>query len=390
MRRVANFGLLKLAGFLLMFIILWVGFVPLKSAAQVKISDGVPGGYPDVSAILELQSSNKGFLAPRVALKSPTDVVTIQSPASGLLVYNLGTAGLGFVGYVFWNGFEWRSFNNSNLSPGSVGTITCNGVTASPSTYQAGVEYNGTMIIPYTDANGGVYAGQTLGPVNGLTATLTSGNFNVGSGQLAFTVSGTPIQGSPTTTTFSINIGGKTCSAVIGSGSGIAPGDLVFFQGSFLASKSSGMMSDEVPNLPILGGKLRVDGTISASANGGNGRVSFNPVLVNITDKPVKLWYSAITTIDRFNAGNYVVAAKSYVQLDNGIYSGYGFNEIAGATGGNVAGRGSDANQEVVTADVSIDDKWYRVYYFPTVDNMNTTTDTDNLRKIYVSIQRLY
>ena len=46
------------------------------------------GSTPDPSAMLDVKSTNKGFLPPRIALAGTTDVSTISSPVAGLLVYN--------------------------------------------------------------------------------------------------------------------------------------------------------------------------------------------------------------------------------------------------------------------------------------------------------------
>src|ERR1700761_7133106 len=43
------------------------------------------------SAMLQVTSTNKGFLSPQVALTGLLDVSTITSPATGLLVYCTGT-----------------------------------------------------------------------------------------------------------------------------------------------------------------------------------------------------------------------------------------------------------------------------------------------------------
>ncbi|WP_254562283.1 hypothetical protein [Dyadobacter diqingensis] len=60
------------------------------SHAQVKIGDNPATINP--SAALEIESTNKGFLGPRVSLQSATDATTISSPAKGLLVYNNNAA----------------------------------------------------------------------------------------------------------------------------------------------------------------------------------------------------------------------------------------------------------------------------------------------------------
>jgi len=72
----------------------------------VNAQTGIGTSTPDASAKLEVSSSNKGFLPPRVSLTSITDITTILSPATGLLVYCKGDAGLS-PGYYFWNGSAW-------------------------------------------------------------------------------------------------------------------------------------------------------------------------------------------------------------------------------------------------------------------------------------------
>lgn len=187
----------------------------IKNNGQISIGDN----SPHASAILDVKSSDKGVLLPRVALTSNTDQTTITSPAVGLLVYNTGTAGLSYNGYVFWNGSEWRTLNNSNSSTGTIGNIDCSTVVLSPATYTLGTPYNGILSVPYTGGNGGYYAAQTISStgVTGLTATLAAGNFNSGSGIIQYTISGTPSASSPSLATFAIALGGVTCNASVGN-----------------------------------------------------------------------------------------------------------------------------------------------------------------------------
>lgn len=80
-------------------------------SAQVRIGDvSVPA---ENSAILEMISSNKGFLLPKVNLTSVTDVTTIPSPANGLMAYNLADSGSGtsFIkgnNIYSWLGSSWK------------------------------------------------------------------------------------------------------------------------------------------------------------------------------------------------------------------------------------------------------------------------------------------
>jgi hypothetical protein len=54
---------------------------------------GIGTATPNSSAQLEVASTNKGFLPPRVALTATNGAGPITSPATGLLVYNTATAG---------------------------------------------------------------------------------------------------------------------------------------------------------------------------------------------------------------------------------------------------------------------------------------------------------
>ena len=83
---------------------------------------GIGTTTPNASAKLDVYSTNKGFLPPRVTLTSTTDASTIASPAEGLLVYNLGSVGLQ-AGYYYWNGANWATI--------ATATSAGNGVTAS-------------------------------------------------------------------------------------------------------------------------------------------------------------------------------------------------------------------------------------------------------------------
>lgn len=351
---------------------------------------GVGTLSPDASSALEIASTSKGVLLPRVNLTSNTmdldaNASTIQP--IGMMVYNTGTVLTR--GFCYWSGTEWRSIISASLAPGTLGTIQCNAVTINPESYTAGTPYSGTMSVPYTGSNGGVFAAQTIGPINGLTATLTAGNFTVGSGTLLYTLSGTPTVTSPTPTTFPITIGGKTCSAVVGVGSGIAPGDLVYYHTSISASITSGKVGDYVTDLPILGGKLRLDYLISGSSVVAPGTFNVNPILFNVSASNQKIWFACISTVGHFNGANYLLASNSYVRLDDGVYSTYGFNDIS-TSSGRVGGIGVGDNHEVLTADVLLDDKWYKVYFWMIEDNKNTALTTDDTREIYLSIQRLY
>ncbi|MBB4807835.1 hypothetical protein HNP38_003151 [Chryseobacterium defluvii] len=75
-------------------------------------STGIGTTSPDASAILDVKSTNKGILGPRISLSSNTMQLGSSPNATGLLIYNTGPALPS--GYYFWNGSEWRVFNTSS------------------------------------------------------------------------------------------------------------------------------------------------------------------------------------------------------------------------------------------------------------------------------------
>lgn len=83
----------------------------LTTMATGVISQSVAinaSGFPaDSSAMLDISSTSKGVLLPRVHLLSEYDSVTIHKPAISLLVYNVNKALPGGKGYYAWNGASW-------------------------------------------------------------------------------------------------------------------------------------------------------------------------------------------------------------------------------------------------------------------------------------------
>ena len=90
--------------------------VLLVSTAHAQTGSGT--STPNASAKLEVAATDKGFLPPRISLTGVYDQTTIPSPATGLLVYCKGDAGLS-AGYYFWNGTAWATIATAGGS-GSV------------------------------------------------------------------------------------------------------------------------------------------------------------------------------------------------------------------------------------------------------------------------------
>jgi hypothetical protein len=87
--------------------------------AKASAQTGIGTSTPDASAKLEIASSNKGFLPPRVALTATNATSPITSPANGLMVFNTVTAGSSpyqvVPGYYYWDGvgLKWVSLSTT-------------------------------------------------------------------------------------------------------------------------------------------------------------------------------------------------------------------------------------------------------------------------------------
>ncbi|PHQ28773.1 hypothetical protein [Leeuwenhoekiella nanhaiensis] len=84
---------------------LLVFLIPIYAFSQV----GIGTTSPDNSSILDLSSSNRGLLIPRLNLVATSNTAPVTSPAEGLLVYNLATVNDVTPGLYYWNGSLWIS-----------------------------------------------------------------------------------------------------------------------------------------------------------------------------------------------------------------------------------------------------------------------------------------
>ena len=128
---------------------------------------GIGTTNPHASAKLDITSTNKGFLPPRVSLTGIGDATTISSPATGLLVYCKGDAGLA-AGYYYWNGSAWATI----ATAGGSGSFAASFLRGSRSISQS-ISVGGPVIFTQTDNISGqdISLNTTTGKI-----TLTAGN----------------------------------------------------------------------------------------------------------------------------------------------------------------------------------------------------------------------
>ncbi|XZF15185.1 beta strand repeat-containing protein [Chitinophagaceae bacterium MMS25-I14] len=165
--------------------LLVISFVPGIVNAQQRISDGTGNATINSSAILELQSTNKGFLPSRVALTDRLLWAPMAGTAtSGMIVYNTASGGANGLdtGLVVWEG-QWNALSNSSQSDywrlkGNASTL--------PPTILGGV-VSDSNFVGTTDAKNLAFA------TNSITRAILDQQGNLLSG------SGNPLPGSGST-----------------------------------------------------------------------------------------------------------------------------------------------------------------------------------------------
>lgn len=85
---------------------------------------GIGTTNPSSSSQLEVSSTSKGLLIPRLALTGLNSASPISSPTTSLLVYNTATAGTApndvSPGYYYWTGSAWKRIEDQTTNPGSL------------------------------------------------------------------------------------------------------------------------------------------------------------------------------------------------------------------------------------------------------------------------------
>jgi hypothetical protein len=85
---------------------------------------GIGTTTPDSSSILDVYSSNKGLLVPRIALTASNVAAPVNNPATSLMVYNTATAGTPpnnvVPGFYYWAGSRWYPVLNKGTNYGDM------------------------------------------------------------------------------------------------------------------------------------------------------------------------------------------------------------------------------------------------------------------------------
>jgi hypothetical protein len=273
--------------------------------AQVKIGNN-PNTI-DPNSLLEMESTSKGFLPPRVALNSAASVSPLTGTVpEGMLVYSNG--GSLSNGYYYWNGTKWAAVN-SGASRNNFVIVKSEADFPTPS--------GGVIMLDATkfyQINGTVYVSNKINlngcALEGMDATNDKLIY-LGSGEL-FTGSGggnikSVTLAAPSGKVFNLNAGGAVKNLIIQSG--------------FIASSS------EVGVIQGFGGTVYL-GTIAfqSNTNGVTYQNNTNVVLFNtLWDNTNHGYY------EKFTGSFSIIQLLGGVRLTNSAYSAVALH-ISGIT----------------------------------------------------------
>ncbi len=150
-----------------------------------KDNVGIGTTKPDQSAALEISSTNKGLLTPRMSLQQRT---SIQNPAEGLIVYQTDMLS----GFYFYDGKEWKAMTAQNSVAGTDGDWTLTGNAASATDF-IGTTNNIDLVFKRNNVQAARLSASNafFGNQSGLNTTTGTGNAALGVNTLYSNTTGT-------------------------------------------------------------------------------------------------------------------------------------------------------------------------------------------------------
>ncbi len=86
--------------------ILLLAIILMSTSLVAQVSINTDGSDPDGSAMLDIKSTDKGILIPRVTLNDASTAAPVANPVEGLIIYNID--GSEAKGFYYWTGTEWQ------------------------------------------------------------------------------------------------------------------------------------------------------------------------------------------------------------------------------------------------------------------------------------------
>src|SRR5690554_2880898 len=141
-------------------IVLSASFVfAILATSNTFAQQGFGTNQPDRSAAVDIVSSKRGLLIPRISIEDLDQAAPVSNPATSLFVYNTNTTS--GEGFYYWDGSKWVRFTSSINEKNVIVTAGDNvqvDPTTSPdgltTTYEVGVQggtENGQVLVTKVD-----------------------------------------------------------------------------------------------------------------------------------------------------------------------------------------------------------------------------------------------
>ena len=165
----------------------------LLTTVNTKAQIGIGTSTPNAAALLDVTSTNSGFLPPRMTYLQKN---AISNPVGGLMIWCSDCGSKGQM--LLYNGLEWKDISGSSVNPpiyngtAVVSAYTC--TTSSAGTMIFGGAVSGvTQTITATVTTVGTYFISTI-PVNGVIFSGSGTFAGTGNQNIVLTATGTPTE----------------------------------------------------------------------------------------------------------------------------------------------------------------------------------------------------
>lgn len=272
-------------------------FIGMSAHAQMKVGDN-PTSI-NANSVLEIESTNKGLLLPRLSLASTTAITPLAAHVAGMTVYNTATAGDVTPGFYYNDGSKWvriaspttglnttaannlititngtgatltamtvgvdttnlKNFLNNKITVTATNPLTGNGTSASPLAITQNNTTNG-QLITITNGTGASFTAMTVGVDTAALKTFLAGKVAI--------IANAPLSGA-----------GTSASPLAITTGDLTAGSLLQTTGTPTASllKTAGLQVDTTALKSFLNNKIKVSTATPLTGDG----TSSNPISV--------------------------------------------------------------------------------------------------------------
>lgn len=174
-------------------VMLSLAFLTTPTLTAQNIGINASGAAPDAGAMLDISSTNKGLLIPRVNITNLNNIAPITGSATvSMLVYNTNaTTGQG---YYYWNGTTWVRLSTGDAwqLTGNAGTNATTNFLGTTDNIALRIRTNNANRFEFT-TNGSFRSfngGSAAAPTYSWTSDPNTGIFNSGTDVLGFSTAG--------------------------------------------------------------------------------------------------------------------------------------------------------------------------------------------------------